>query len=355
MKYLPILLIIGACVAPTGDDKGPESPLPTVIDGKADSFYTPTVHQLELGVPTGATIGGETRFHAFDFELSADAEVTLTTGGPDPYVDTVIYLFRWNGEKWGSYLFKSDDAPGLGWFSEISESLGAGEYRLMVKGYADYVEGPFELTSSCTGAGCAMSTGLPTEGEDCTRDIGCEGELRCEGFVAAIGLGKCVSLEPIPGEGNECGTANGPCAEGLVCAGSAFDPSWGLCNPEWMRGTFTDEANVALPDLTTTERTLYAYGLSTVSTDVEIDLELHHTYPGDLLITLTNAVGTEVTVFDGETDEVTSEDVHIQRALVGFPGDEDANGPWTLRITDRLERDSGTLHAWSLTVTSRWD
>lgn len=356
MKTLPLFLsalAFGCAAAPSIDGKGDESD-PTFAY-KADSFYEPTVHELELGVPTGATIGGDSRYHAFDFSLTGDATVTLTTGGPDPYVDTVIYLFRWNGEKWGSYLFKSDDAPGLGYFSEIVEPLGEGDYRLMVRGYADYVEGPFTLESACFGGGCVdAEPTLPGAGEDCLPEAGCAGDLRCHGFVAEAGVGKCVSYDRIPGEGDECGDA-GPCGEGLVCAGAAFDPSWGLCNPAWMRGTFTDAEGAVLPDLSTTERALAVYGLATVSTDVVIDLELQHSYPGDLLVTLTNPTGTEVTLFDGESDAWDSTTLRVQRPLLGFPGDEDANGVWTLRLTDRLARDAGTLERWSLEVTSRWD
>ena len=120
-------------------------------------------------------------------------------------------------------------------------------------------------------------------------------------------------------------------------------------------GTFTDATATAIADVATVERTLYAYGLATVTTDVEIDLALEHTYPGDLLITLINPVGTEAVVFDGEVDDFDSETITVSRALSAFPGDEDANGAWTLRVTDRVAQDVGTLQSWSLTLTSRWD
>ncbi|MAQ13966.1 MAG: hypothetical protein CMN30_04120 [Sandaracinus sp.] len=482
MKYtLPLLLValFGCAATPSPDAKGVESDI--LADGSYDSFYDPTVHPLELGGTTGATIEYGTRYHAFDFDLYGDATVTLTTDAADPYVDTVVYLYREGESGWGSYIARNDDAPGLGLFSHLDEDLGAGHYRLMVKGYDRSVEGAFTLASTCTGEGCAapvareclfgstfyelrhtdprftvegrtpytsveglsalrklqiltavrvaytevtdstealaavdagevihydvvhaasglrfaiweygagdnsygaifadrsteilaeindgdfyectlftddVTTTLPGEGEDCTPALGCAGTLRCNGYVAEAGSGKCISEAPLAGEGTDCGAGFPACGEGLICAGVAVDPAWGLCNPEWMRGTFTDATATAIADVATVERTLYAYGLATVTTDVEIDLALEHTYPGDLLITLINPVGTEAVVFDGEVDDFDSETITVSRALSAFPGDEDANGAWTLRVTDRVAQDVGTLQSWSLTLTSRWD
>jgi len=482
-RSIPLALLAGlglvACSnAPAADDKGEEQDAP--VDGSFDSFYRPTVQDFELGTPAAATISRDTRFHAFDFELTGDAMVSLFTApGPDgDVVDTVMYLYREGERGWGRYVARNDDADGL--FSRIDAELGAGRYRVLVKGYGWWVQGPFVMDGTCDGAGCgvvepeqcafgeeyrdlrdgpdfettlsvrvtdlerlsalrrsqllaavrvawsdvrspeeALATvdsgeanllelthrasgarfvaweygagdnsygavfaeadaivaariedgffygctvtdpegpeGLPGAGEDCTRELGCDGELRCEGFVAEAGAGKCVSHARLEGEGDECGGDRPACGEGLICAGAALDPSWGLCNPAWMRGTFTDEAAVAIPDEGTVERTIYAYGLATVSTDVEISVRLTHNYPGDLYVTLSNPLGTTSVVFDGETDAFDSETLALDLALSGCPGDEDVTGAWTLRIEDRVARDEGTLERWDLTLTSRWD
>ena len=41
--------------------------------------------------------------------------------------------------------------------------------------------------------------------------------------------------------------------------------------------------------------------------------------------------------------------------LVGFSGDEQVNGTWTLRVVDLTTGQAGTLSDWHLTITSRWD
>ena len=63
-------------------------------------------------------------------------------------------------------------------------------------------------------------------------------------------------------------------------------------------------------------------------------------------------LGLKKMVFDGEVDDFDSETITVSRALSAFPGDEDANGAWTLRVTDRVAQDVGTLQSWSLTLTS---
>jgi len=471
LPTLPVLLMLACASDPaTSSDKGDESDVP--VDGSFDSFYDPTVHELVLGTPADAELARGARFHAFDFSLSGDAHVVLRTTADDPYTDTVAYLYRAGDRGWGRYVARNDDAPGLGLFSRVEMDLGEGDYRLLVKGYGWWVEGPFTVESSCEGAGCGevepgvclfggtyhdflndprfetVSSGrytdvsrLPAvqqaqllaavrvtydvadleealatidageanllvreyrgasytswefgagdnsygalfetgstvivarildgdlyectvfapelggEGDDCERDTCAEG-LVCQGFVTEVGAGKCVSTARVEGEGDECG-GSVSCGEGLVCAGSSLDPSWGLCNPAWMRGSFAAEGlPVAIEDEATTEHVLYAYGLATVSTDVVLSARIEHSYPGDLLVTLTNPTGTEAPVFDGETDEFDSETLVLEAPIAGFPGDEDVNGAWTLRIVDRVARDAGTLEHFELELTSRWD
>ena len=41
--------------------------------------------------------------------------------------------------------------------------------------------------------------------------------------------------------------------------------------------------------------------------------------------------------------------------VVSVPGDETANGLWTLTVYDTLEGEQGTLSLFTLELTSRWD
>lgn len=72
-------------------------------------------------------------------------------------MDTVMYLYRRDaGEThWGSYILRNDD-HGETMLSRMKEELGAGEYRVMVKGYKDHIRGQFSVAASCEGEGCPV-------------------------------------------------------------------------------------------------------------------------------------------------------------------------------------------------------
>lgn len=137
--------------------KGEESPLP--VEGAADSFRSPTHHgELTLGDPVASTLTADGQYHTWTFELSGLADVKLTTDGA---VDTVLYLYQWNGERWGRYRYRNDDYDGTK-LSRIARSLGEGRYRALVKGYSDAEQGPFALLSTCTGEGCGPAIPAPS-------------------------------------------------------------------------------------------------------------------------------------------------------------------------------------------------
>ena len=122
-----------------------------------------------------------------------------------------------------------------------------------------------------------------------------------------------------------------------------------------MQRSFGDEVAVDVPDNTGEGATVEfdTFGLATVHTDVVLDLWLSHRDPSQVRVTLTNPSGTEVVVFDRDPE---AREIYIQnKRLLGFPGDEDANGTWTLRAEDLVTGESGTIREFSLTVMSRWD
>ncbi|MCE9578887.1 MAG: proprotein convertase P-domain-containing protein [Deltaproteobacteria bacterium] len=148
-------LLSPACLA---DDKGPEDEVPA--DGKADSQQRPTDHgDLAFATPVIETLTSGARFHAWEFELSGDAQVdaftTYAVRGQRK-VDTVLYLYKQGPTGWGSYMARNDD-DGDRVYSRLVRSLGAGRYRVLVKGYAASTRGKFGLQIDCTGAGCASA------------------------------------------------------------------------------------------------------------------------------------------------------------------------------------------------------
>jgi len=164
-RFLAAALIcaLGGCAA--ASDKTGE--VGDEADGRYDSFFNPTDKgQVALGGEVAAELSDAEQFHAFHFELSGPAEVRLESkDGGDPYLDTVFYLYRQSDHGWGSYVAKDDDG-GTEYFSRIAETLEAGSYRLLVKGYAQTDRGPYLLETDCAGAGCEAAP-PPRPSTDC--------------------------------------------------------------------------------------------------------------------------------------------------------------------------------------------
>ena len=139
------------------DGKGPEDNVPE--DGKLDSFQRPTDHgEIPFGSLTTAKLTAGEQHHTWTLSLSAGAHLHASTSRV-PHaasIDTVLYLYKFNGTSWGSYIARNDD-DGRNHWSSIDRDLEAGEYRVLVKGYSASTKGSFNLTVDCDGAGCAPS------------------------------------------------------------------------------------------------------------------------------------------------------------------------------------------------------
>ena len=151
---LAVALLAPACIA---EDKAPEDNVPA-DDGKADSHQRPTDHgDLAFNTAAVEDLTSAAGFHAWEFALSADAQInTFTTYAVrgQRKVDTVMYLYQEGERRWGSYIARNDDADGTVW-SKLTEELGVGHYRVLVKGYTKDIRGRFELLPTCSGEGCA--------------------------------------------------------------------------------------------------------------------------------------------------------------------------------------------------------
>lgn len=120
----------------------------------------------------------------------------------------------------------------------------------------------------------------------------------------------------------------------------------------------------------TTISTLNVSGLTGTIADVNVNLDIAHTFIQDLDVTLTSPGGTVVALFTdlcGDYDDmlVTLDDETPLTIGATCPpngtfrpesdllSDFDGafpNGVWTLTILDDLSRDAGTLHSWSLAI-----
>lgn len=151
LAVVPFLLL--AC----DDAKGPEENLPE--DGKLDSFRTPTDHgAISFGAAVSAKLTATEQHHTWTLTLSGPAQLhAFTSRVPHAAsIDTVLYLYKRTATGWGSYIERNDD-DGRNHWSSIDRALDAGEYRVLVKGYAASTKGLFNLTVDCDGAGCSAA------------------------------------------------------------------------------------------------------------------------------------------------------------------------------------------------------
>lgn len=136
--------------------------------------------------------------------------------------------------------------------------------------------------------------------------------------------------------------------------------------------TFSSNVPVTIPDLTTVTSAITVAQDVTIS-DLNVLVNLTHTYVSDLTIDLRGPDGTTVRLFDrrgGSGDNLTnttfddeatasvaagaapfSGSFRPEQVLSVFDG-KNARGIWELRITDNAYRDVGQLQNWSLAVNS---
>ena len=130
---------------------------------------------------------------------------------------------------------------------------------------------------------------------------------------------------------------------------------------------------VPIPDVTTITSSLDISGLTGTIGDVNVTLNITHTYDSDLVITLISPTGTQVTLasqngrsgdnFSNTTfDDQASTSISSGRApfsgtyrpigsLATLNG-QDPNGKWTLQVADVAPLDSGTLNSWSVQIST---
>ncbi|HZI09257.1 MAG TPA: S8 family serine peptidase [Myxococcus sp.] len=96
---------------------------------------------------------------------------------------------------------------------------------------------------------------------------------------------------------------------------------------------------------------------STVSFDkdvtldsLKLNIDLPHTYRGDLVVKLTSPSGKTATVTDRQGG--SADDVRGSFDLSAFKG-EKTKGAWTLTVEDKARSDTGTLKSWGLEATGK--
>jgi hypothetical protein len=147
-----------------------------------------------------------------------------------------------------------------------------------------------------------------------------------------------------------------------VCGGLTGSSEQGTCVPAWLRGQFDDWAVTPLVPSGTLERDIEVYGLATVAMDAGVYVELANVVPSKIVVKLRNPAGTEATLWDGPAigaaePQIDGDNfVEVAATADSFPGDESANGTYTLVVQSLPGNDpDGEVGDWHLTVTSRFD
>lgn len=119
----------------------------------------------------------------------------------------------------------------------------------------------------------------------------------------------------------------------------------------------TGTGGLGIYDYSTTTSTAAASGCGAVL-DLEITLDITHTYRGDLTVDLIAPGGTAVRLHDRSgsssdnlqgTYAVSGGTLTPAASLSGLVG-QGGDGTWTLSVTDNVGSDQGTLNSWSVTL-----
>lgn len=135
---------------------------------------------------------------------------------------------------------------------------------------------------------------------------------------------------------------------------------------------FSNTTPVPIPDRATIT-SLITINQDIILSDVNVQLNITHTWDSDLYITLKSPAGKTVVLInrrggsgDNFTNTILNDEASVtiasgvapfsgsyrpEQLLSGFDG-QNARGTWTLTVRDRATTDIGTLNSWSLTMAS---
>ena len=118
---------------------------------------------------------------------------------------------------------------------------------------------------------------------------------------------------------------------------------------------YINTTTIPIPDLDAAgvASTIEVTGLATVPDEIWLDLDIVHTWRGDLRVTLTDPGGQTVVLHDREGG--SADNLSIHGWVNGFSMDDMVNGDWTLRVYDLAGYDYGEIDAWGLRIISRYD
>jgi subtilisin-like proprotein convertase family protein len=285
----------------------------------------------------------------FYLALAVDSGIDISTVGSD--FDTVLFIMQTGPSGTtppGSTRLCNDDCYSGSGESHIQTSLPAGLYYVYVDG-AGGACGNYQLNVMVSPAATCPNLGCESPHENCEN---CPFDCPCpncpDGAVDTAEGEECDDNNSTDGDG-----CSSKCVveDGYTCTG---EPS--SCIPQF----FLDQSSAcscAIPDLGTRIDTL-SIGSACTIIDINVDMNITHTWIGDLTITLESPNATIVTLHNasgGSADNIignyeatlTVDGPGALADFIGGPG----NGTWTLTVDDGAFGDTGTLNSWGIHLT----
>lgn len=112
--------------------------------------------------------------------------------------------------------------------------------------------------------------------------------------------------------------------------------------------------NKPIPDLRVTEDDI-TFPLEVTSKEIEVTLDIKHTYRGDLRVILQPPQGDEIILHDGsggsQKDLIRSFRSSDEPGLFASVIGTSAKGNWNLKIMDMAKQDVGNLNKWGIAIT----
>lgn len=155
-----------------------------------------------------------------------------------------------------------------------------------------------------------------------------------------------------------------------------FDPSSTASQLEGPQSISASDPGLprAISDNSTVTSTFNVSGFTGAITDIDVTLNISHTYDNDLTVTLISPAGTRVELFSnvgGEFNNFTNttlddgfsfnpitsgsapfSSTFSPEGLLSTLNGENANGNWSLEVKDNFTNDVGNLNNWSLKITT---
>jgi subtilisin-like proprotein convertase family protein len=119
--------------------------------------------------------------------------------------------------------------------------------------------------------------------------------------------------------------------------------------------TFSETPGISIPDNNPTgiERQLTTNATGTVN-ELEVTVDITHTFIGDLNVTLHTPAGTSVALHQrtgGNTDNLIQRYTFTNTPALQTLRGQPIQGTWRLRVADLEAQDAGKLNQWGVKIT----